>query len=338
VSQIYLPLELDQVEALRQLSREHGRHLDVERALLIYEPAIIGGANVHFVDRKRRISEQVEKVLLAPVPLEIGGVDWDLAEPLPLKINEVIVSRPAPSSDFGPYFAPTPESANDARKLKTIERSLADWLYHDSRLSITVHPELDVFHRPDEPERAFKARLRQAARERRDDEVDKLEEKCEARIDRLEARLRKEERDLIADEADYDARRREAHITLGETIFSFFRGRRRTRAISTVASKRRMAEQAKLDVEETRLEIEGLEEEIDALEAELKSSAKDITRKWTDLLDDLAVEEIHPRRTDIDVRLVALAWLPSWLVTYDDGVRSREATIAAFPVREGRVR
>jgi hypothetical protein len=117
---------------------------------------------------------------------------------------------------------------------------------------------------------------------------------------------------------------------MGETIFSFFRGRRRTRAISTVASKRRLAEQAKLDVEETRLEIEGLEEEIDELEAELASAAKGITRRWTDLLDDLAIEEIHPRRTDVDVRLVALAWLPSWLITFDDGIRSHRVTIPAF--------
>ena len=334
VSQIYLPLEFSEAEVRRRLSQEIGSQLKVERATLIYEPAILGGANVRFVDRKRKINEQVEKVLLAPAPAELGGVDWDLAEPLPLRINELVGSRPASSSEHGPCFAPVPESANDARKLKTIERSLADWLYYNSRLSIAVHPELDLFHRPDEWERAFKMRLRQAARERRDAEVDKLEEKYATRIDRLEARLRKEERDLIADEADYDARKREERITTGETIFSFFRGRRRTRAISTVASKRRLAEQAKLDVEETRLQIEGLEEEIDELEAELASAAKGITHRWIELLDDLAVEEIHPRRTDVDVRLLALAWLPLWLISYSDGIRTREATIAAYMTPE----
>jgi hypothetical protein len=53
-------------------------------------------------------------------------------------------------------------------------------------------------------------------------------------------------------------------------------------------------------------------------------------------LDDLTIEELHPCRTDVDVRLVALAWLPLWLVTYDDGIRSREATIAAYLAPEGR--
>jgi hypothetical protein len=329
VTQIYLPVSVSEGFAIQQLTRDLGRALDVERIALVYEPAILGGANVRFVDRKRNINELLEKVLLTPAPVDLGGIDWQRAESPPLRLSELVDSRPPARSEQGPFFAPAPESANSARELKSMARSLADWLYYHSRLALTHHPELGILHRPGERERSFKIRLQQAARERRDTEVDALADKYEARIDRLEARLRKEERDLIADEADYDARKREERITLGETIFSFFRGRRRTRTISTVASKRRLAEQARLDVEETRDEIEGLEDEIEELEGELESAARDITRKWADLLNDLAIEEIHPRRTDVDVRLLALAWLPSWLITYNDGIRSRTATIAA---------
>jgi hypothetical protein len=72
---------------------------------------------------------------------------------------------------------PVPESANSARKLKGIAKDLADWLYYNSRLTIQVHPELEVFQEPGERERSFKVRLRQAAREHRDAEVDALAEK-----------------------------------------------------------------------------------------------------------------------------------------------------------------
>jgi chromosome segregation ATPase len=207
---------------------------------------------------------------------------------------------------------------------------LADWLYYNSRLTLTVHPALDVFRRPGERERSFKARLRQAARERRDAEVDRLTEKYETRIARLEARLRKEERDLVTEEADYEARKREERITMGETVLSFFMGRRRTRAVSTVARKQRLSDKAKLRIARTRQEIVELEEEIAALEEELGAAAQEITREWADLLDELTTEELHPRRTDVDVRLVALAWLPSWQITYHDGVRTRTATLAAY--------
>ncbi|UCC65412.1 MAG: hypothetical protein JSV36_10360 [Anaerolineae bacterium] len=330
MSQVFLPLELSEEAALRQLAQEAGRGLDVEHMALVYEPAILGGAKVRFVDRKRQINQQLEKVLLAPPPGDLGNVDWELAEVLPLRISELFGSRPGARSGQGPFFAPVPESANSAGELKSIARSLEDWLYYHSRLTLTVHPELDVFQHPGERERSFKIRLRQAAREQRDVEVDKLSQKYEARIERLESRLRKEERELIADEADHGARKREARLTLGETALSFFMGRRRTRAVSTIATKRRLADKAELEVEETRQEIAELEKEIAELEEELQAAAKDITRKWADLLDDVTTEELHPRRTDVDVQLVALAWLPSWLITYSDGIRIREATIAAY--------
>jgi hypothetical protein len=330
VSQVFLPLEWNEEAALRQLTQEAGRGLQVERAMLLYEPAILGGANVRFVDRKRNINEQVTRVLLAPPPSDLGGMDWERAETLDLRLDQLVDTRPPTTSDQSPFFTPAPESANSPQELKEIARSLEDWLYYHSRLTLTVHPELDLFQRPGEGERAFNIRLQQVARERRDAEVDALTDKYRTRVERLEAKLRKEERELISDEAEYEARKSEARLTMGETALSFLMGRRRTRGISTVATKRRLADKAKLDAKETLQEIEDLEQEIAELEEELQTETKEITNRWVDLLDDLATEELHPRRTDVDVRLVALAWLPSWLITYNDGIRTREATVAAY--------
>ena len=88
-------------------------------------------------------------------------------------------------------------------------------------------------------------------------------------------------------------------------------------------------------INESKEEIAELQEEIKKLEEELKEQADEITRKWADLLDDLTTEEITPRRTDINVRLVALAWLPSWLITYTDGTVVQTATLPAYPLPAG---
>jgi len=332
--QVFLPLHLDEKGAFRQLSQQAGRQLELQALALIYEPAIVGGANVRFVDRKRQVNEQREKVLLAPPPDDFGSVNWELAEALPLSMAELTGARAPAPADVGPFFAPVPESANSERELKDIARGLSDWLYHNSQLTLTVHPELDIFQEPGERERSFKMRLRQAARERRDTEVDKLSQKYVTRIERLEARLRKHERNLVSDKAEYDARKRETRLTMGETMLSFLMGRRRTRTVSAIATKQRLADRAKLEIEETRDEIAELETEIAELEAELEAAAQEITQKWADLLDDLTTEAVHPRRTDVDVRLVALAWLPSWRITYHDGVRSHTATMAAYAIAE----
>jgi hypothetical protein len=95
-----------------------------------------------------------------------------------------------------------------------------------------------------------------------------------------------------------------------------------------------MTRKAKLDIEEAKEEIADLQEEIAKLEGELKEAADEITQKWDNVLDDLTTEEIAPKRSDIDVRLVALAWLPSWLITYDEGGRPRTTAVPAYPQPE----
>jgi sirohydrochlorin ferrochelatase len=164
--------------------------------------------------------------------------------------------------------------------------------------------------------------------------LEELEDKFDQRLDRLEARLRKEHRELVADRADYNARKREERITTGETILSFFLGRRRTRGISTIARKQRLSDKAKMDIEESQQEIAEVEEEIAALEADLEEKARAVSRRWSDLLDDVSTEEIHPRRNDVDVRLVALAWVPSWHIQYRDRTGTRTTVIRAFPAGE----
>jgi len=335
VSQVFLPVELGEQAAIRQLAQETGGDPDVESVQLVYEPGIVGGANVHFEDRKRKVDELVEKILVASAPDDVSGVDWEEAETPPIHLADLASGPERVGANQGPFFAPVPEQANSDTEIKSIGKDLADWLYYNSRLSITVHPELGVFQQPGEKERAFKIRLQQAARERRDAEVDALEEKYAARIEKLETKLRKQERSLAADEAEHQARKQEELISAGESVLGLLVGRRRsTRSLSKAASKRRMTRKAKLDMEAAQDEITDLQEEIAELEGELKEAADEITGKWADLLDDLTTEELKPQRTNVDVRLVALAWLPSWLITYKDRGQTRTTAITAYPLPE----
>jgi hypothetical protein len=95
-----------------------------------------------------------------------------------------------------------------------------------------------------------------------------------------------------------------------------------------------MTRKTRLEVAETREEITDLQEDIAELEAELKEAAEEITQKWDDLMDDLETEELKPRRTDVDVQFVGLAWLPSWLLSYDVGGHTRSVAIPAYPQEE----
>jgi hypothetical protein len=335
VRQVYLPVTVGQDEAVRQLIQESGPDAVVQGAQLVYEPAILGGAIVNYMDSKRGISQQEESVLLVPVPNTAGRVDWGEAEALPMRLGDVATGPARLQAGQGPYFAPVPETANSPQEINALTKSLADWLFYNCRLSIAVHPELGVLKRPGQSEREFKVQLSQAARERRDAEVEALKQKYSTQIDKLQMKLRKYEHDLEASEADYDARKREELITTGETVLGFLMGRRYMRTMSRVATKRRLATHAKYGVEEKKDEIADLEEEIARLSDELEQASAEISRKWSDTLDRVSSQEVAPRRGDVDVRLVALAWVPSWRVTYTEGGQSGlTAAIAAYPMPE----
>jgi len=262
------------------------------------------------------------------MPHDLKGVDWGEAEALSVDLRDLRDNPEQVQADRGPFFAPMPERANTATELKSIGKDLSDWLYFNSRLPIAIHSELDIAQDPGEPERGFKIRLRQAARERRDAEVDALEEKYAARIEKLEDKLRKKERELAGDEVDHQARKQEELLGAGETVLGMFMGRRRS--LSRVASRRRMTAKARLEMEETRDEIADIQEDIAELEAELKEAADEISQRWENAVDDVTTQDLKPRRSDVDVQLVALAWLPTWLIGHKEGPRVQMATIPAY--------
>jgi hypothetical protein len=39
---------------------------------------------------------------------------------------------------------------------------------------------------------------------------------------------------------------------------------------------------------------------------------------------------LRPRRSDITVKLIGLAWVPAWVITYSDGTQSRTTTLPAY--------
>jgi phage host-nuclease inhibitor protein Gam len=330
VPQVFLPVEVSQQAAARQVSQA-----DVQSIQLVYEPGIVGSAEVRYLDRKRGIDHKVDRLLLATVPEGVGGVAWDDAETPPLRLRDLASGPERVGVEQGPFFAPLPEEVNTARELKSIGQDLSDWLYYNSKLSLTAHAELDLVQHPGETERAFKIRLQQAARERRDAEVDALEQKYASRIDKLQDSLRRKERELAADEAEHAARSREELLNVGETVLGLFMGRRSTSAIGRAATKRRITSKAKIEIEDTRDEIADLQEEVAKLEAELKQASDEITQRWDSVLDDLITQELAPRRSDVDVNLVAVAWMPSWLISYQQGDFTRTARVHAYPQAEG---
>ena len=330
VVQHFLPLQVSRQEALKLLEEESGSVPDLSGTRLLYRPALLGLADVHFIDKHRDFKERSEKKLFLRLPDAPMTPEWKDAEELTVSEKQLRRTPEKPENVHGIFFAPVQETVNSSKKIKFFSKQLNDWLYYNERRNVAVHDELKLFQRSDEPLRDFTIRLQQAAREKRDEETDALENRFEKQIERLKKKLRREKRELAEDEMEHKNRKQQELLSIGETVLGFFMGRRSTSRIGTALNKRRMTAKAKADIEESYEEIEELRDEIEELEEKLKAGVEEISNKWENIQDTLGKKELAPRRTDVTIHSVSLCWLPFWSISWNEGTVKKQKTVEAF--------
>ncbi len=311
--QVYLPVRKTAGAAEVEAAGRVTARMEVQGRDLLYVPALLGLGRLHFFKQTKALSvdEYESFVLLGQPPRGVGSVHWEEAQALDLQTRE-LREQPEPEA----LFDELPETINDARKLRALQKDLDEYLYRNGSLTLLYSPAAQLYSKPQETEREFRMRLRQAARELRDEEVDKLESRYADRIGRLEERLRRARATLAKKEAEVSARKRETAVSVGESVLGLLMGRRSTRVASTVLSKERMRASARLDLENAEENVTALQADVKALEAELEAETRKITERWEASVEALEEEVIRPRRTDVQVNLFALAWVPHWRIRY----------------------
>ncbi len=328
VPQAFLPLRVTKKRAISQLEEELGKSVKATETTLVYEPCLLAFAAVDFADRKRKVDESSELSILVPGRDLGAAVSWEDADDVELEVDE-LEQEPEAEALFGPV----PSELSTASKLKVLSKDFAAHLYDEERLVLYHNPTLKLYSEPGELEKEFKIRLQQAAREARDAEVDKLREKYQTKLDRLETRLVREERELAEDRDEYEGRKREELVSAGETVVGMLGvfGRRSSRGLSTAARKRRLTSKARADIVESEEEIERVEAEIEEMRAEMEEEAEAIAEKWADVAEETETYAVKPRRSDITVDLVAVGWAPYWEIGYSSARGSvTHSRVAAY--------
>ena len=288
---------------------------------LVYEPMVLASANVRFFDSKRRVDEVQELSFLADPPDNFGRSNWE--EALSIKNwQRALIKEPDHPDNVNVVYAELPEGMTSSKDVTAVKKSFSDWLYMDQKKTSLQHSKLKIYQEGGESEEAFNLRVNQAARELRDEELDKLQDKYETKFDKLRDKIRKEELDLEEAEADLRSRRQSEVIGMAETVFSVF-VKRRSRSISAATSKSRMRRKAKEKVRESEEDLEMLEVNFEDLQKELSEKLDDIREKWDDIAKGVEKHIIKPRRSDVQVENIILVWHPIWVSDHGKRVSAR---------------
>ncbi|NNE45369.1 MAG: ATP-binding protein, partial [Rhodothermales bacterium] len=195
------------------------------------------------------------------------------------------------------------------------KKDLADWLYREERVTSFLHPGLGVASDPDESERDFRIRLRDVGREERDNQIEELRGKYERKITTAAERIRKAEQKVDREQEQAESVKMSNYVNIGPTVLSALLGRKAIsrssvgRASTTVRGMSRTSKE-KQDVERALEDLSARQEALDELEKELEQEIEDLKERLDPEMGRLETFELKPRRTDVDVHFVALAWVP----------------------------
>jgi len=272
---------------------------------LTYRPRILATTELHYVDKAAGIDSWTRSARLA----DFGDTtpDWSQATDIPA-IESVTAQGPVE----GAGFAELPAAALAARNYAAWSKDLEAALYRDGAVELLAARSLKLTSNPGESEGDFRARIAQALREHRDAAVAKLREKHAAKLKSLDDRLRRASDRVEREKAQYSQRKLDTAVSIGTSILGAIFGGRST-AATRAGSAARSAGRAMNE----RGDVARAGESLEALTAERNALLESIEREAATLAASLDPEgvtlekiRIAPRKSDIAIGRIALAWEP----------------------------
>ena len=275
-----------------------------------YSPTLLGLASLHYVNRSTRKEIHSEDLALG-IPLRdvMIDVDWEDAEELEIDERDLETSGPTRGD-----FAPIPALASKSSSYSKWKKELSDYLYRSKGMDLLKSPTFRMTSEPLESERDFRVRLREVAHERRDEEKAKLRKKYGRRVDTLEERIRKALQTVEKEKEQAKGHKLKSAISLGATLLAAVTGRK-TLSMSTLSRATTAAKgfsgasKERDDVERAEETVEALTEQLEKLNRELEEEMETVEDRFDPLAEELEVTSLRPRRSDVDVKLVALTWM-----------------------------
>jgi len=279
---------------------------------LIYQPMLLGAAQVRVSDSKAGVDVTQDATVLAPISDSAVTVDWDQAVVAGLALAD-LESAPSGSAQFGAV----PSPASKAKSYETWNREFSGWLFRNQKVDLFKSPSTKEVSKPGESERDFRVRLQQSGREARDKQSDSLRQKYAPKIAALQDRIRRAGQMVERQQAESRSSQMQAAISVGASILGAFLGRKTIsasnigRATTAIRGAGRAIKESK-DVGQAEENVSALQQQLADLESQFKVETDALAAATDPLSEQLETVSLKPTKANIAVKLVALAWTPNW--------------------------
>jgi hypothetical protein len=277
---------------------------------LMYYPAVAGWFDVYYSSAKYKV-DATRKLAVAAI-LEDGPVaaDWDQAEEIGLGSDDL---QTAPLT--GANFAELPSVAEKAKSYKKWNKDLLRWVRQNRPLTLYRSKRFKLTSGPEESRSEFLSRVTQAAREKRDLEVEKLRRKYSSKYNTLQRRLMRAEQTLQREQEQAKSKKMETMVSFGTAILGAFLGRKAVSARSAgrfgtaVKSAGRMRKES-MDVARAQETAAAVKHEMAELDERLQNDIDGLDASFDPAVEELEEVAIKPQSTNITLEVFGLTWMP----------------------------
>ncbi|MBT8066761.1 MAG: ATP-binding protein, partial [Gammaproteobacteria bacterium] len=277
---------------------------------IVYHPRLIAGGDVVFTSARYNIED--EREVLHTVEFEDGPVDidWDNSESLELAIDDL-----DQEGDDDAGYAECPAAADNVKAYTAWGKDYKRWLRQNENITLFRSKRFRLTSLASETEGDFRARLQDAASEKRDAAIAKIRKRYATKTTTLENRLMRAEQAIAVQKQQSTKKKLDTAISFGTAILGAVLGRKKLSsstatkmgsAIKTAGSARKEA----ADVERAKQTAAKVKADMAALNKELEKEVAALDTSFDAQAEELDEIVVRAKSTDINVAITGLVWLP----------------------------
>ena len=264
-----------------------------------FRATLQGKIELHYFNASKGIDEN-ENLCLSLELYKDEPIDWDNAQNIE-ECPQLIETKPSNAS-----FAPISEDIATDKDLKKSKKLLIDWLYRTKRLVTYKCTSPRLSSMPYENLSDFKVRIKDQLDDKKEQEIEKLQERYDKKEKTLLKRLQRAQDRVAKEEADAS----KSMVDTGIAILGALFGRSSTAQLGRAFSKGSRAYKERGDISRAQEALAELHEEIELLAEELEDKIDELSLKYD--IDNVEIQEtaMKPRKSDIHIDELYLVWTP----------------------------
>lgn len=275
-----------------------------------YAPRVLGIARLHFIDKAAGLDVWETRSWLAPLNDEATRPAWAEAE-VGGDLKQQLSSQPAADANY----ANAPAALLRPQNYVAWRKDLESHLYESATLTVFRCALVGAAVAPGSDEGDFRARLALALRERRDAEIERLRKKYAPRVTTLEDQIRRANERIEREQSQLSQQKMQTAISVGTSILGALLGRKKISVtnmgrIGTAARNAGRIGRESSDVSRAEESREVLEQRLNDLQNELEQEVSRLRSDFDPASAEVQRIEVKPRKSDIEVTTLALAWTP----------------------------